>query len=421
MQKTIIILLSLLCFTQVSAQITQDTIKTYENRDTTLMIQNDTMNVVVDSAYIRRQEFIRDSIIAREKFIQDSLIARAKFVKDSLYRRKVILDSVTFLQRELPRLVEAALKSVNEEIIISTGKVDIIGDSILGDFTYRVLSQKIEKPYAPWRATIPLDEISDLFKIKIDTVNKKIISLRLPDIYYSFDYNPYKKVVRMDSRSTIITKKIGNFYKYPIDSVFFDRNGRVEKIKKYIHYYKASKDYKKGASVAIDIVQIKNFDYFSDGVLSKYSVLTYCDRFGKTPNKECHKVTYSITREGRKFIVLRKNEPENVYSDGTFTFEFDSNWDMKFMEFAGRDKKLNRKCFIELNEDRNVSRYLFEKEGRIHRTITIDYDDSPNAKHKVEIIIYYFEDDNISYHKKNITTGKSCTRNKLTMKWGPWR
>ena len=132
-------------------------------------------------------------------------------------------------------------------------------------------------------------------------------------------------------------------------------------------------------------------------------------------------MTYSIDREGRKFIIQRKNEPENVYSDGTFTFEFDSNWDMKFMEFAGRDKKLNRKCYIELNEDRNVSRYLYEKDGIINRTILMDYDDSPNAEHKVEITICYFEDDAICYFQKNVTTGKSRERDKLTMKWGPWK
>ncbi len=404
LQRTFLFLLGLFCFTQLSAQIEQDTIKPDENPD--YIIESDTMNVAVDSAYLKRQEFIRDSLIAREKF-----------VKDSLYHRKLILDSVTFLQQELPRLVEAALRTVNEEIIISREKVDIIGDSMLSDFKYTVLSEKIESPYAPWRATLDLLENS----FKVDTINKKITSIRFPDIYFSFDYGSDKRIVRMDGRSTIITKKIGNFYKYPIDSVFFDRQGRVEKIKKFIHYYKATSDYKRGPSLATDIIQVREFDYFSDGVLSKYSVLTYCDRFGKTPNQQCHKVTYSITREGRKFIIIRKNEPENVYSDGTFTFEFDSNWDMKFMEFTGRDKKLNRKCYIELNEDRNVSRYLYEKGGIINRTILMDYNDNPNAEHKVEITICYFEDDAICYFQKNVTTGKSRERDKLTMKWGPWK
>ncbi len=414
LQKVILILMGLFCFTQLSAQIEQDTTKTNETT-----IVSDSINVVIDSAYIKRQEFIRDSLIARENFVRDSLIAREKFVKDSLYRRKLILDSVTFLQQEVPRLVEAALRTINEEIIISTGKVNIIGDSMLSDFKYTVLSEKIEKPYAPWRLAIELSGSS--FKVKVDTINKEVTSLRFPETYYSFDYDSDKKIVRMDGRSTIITKKIGNFYKYPIDSVFFDRRGRVDKIKKYIHYYKASQDYKRGSSLAVDIIQIREFNYFSDGVLSNYSVLTYCDRFGKKPNQECHKVTYSITREGPKFIIVRKNEPENVYSDGTFTFEFDSNWDMKFMEFVCRDKKLNRKCFIELNEDRNVSRYLYEKDGIINRTILMDYNDSPNAKHKVEITICYFEDDAICYFQKNVTTGKSRERDKLTMKWGPWK
>ena len=404
----IIIFLGILSFSPAFAQIEQDTIKTNENQNPDLIIQNDT-TFVVDSALIKRQEFIRDSLIAREKF-----------VKDSLYARKLILDSVTFLKRELPKLIEASIRSINEEIIISTDRVDIIGDSTLSSFIYRVLSQKIEKPYAPWRSEIKLSGNS--FKIKIDTVNKKVTSLRSPELNYSFNYDFDERVVRINGKSTILTKRTGNYYKFPIDSVFFDRKGRVKEIKKYIHYFNATNDYKKGASFAIDIVQIKEFDYFSDGVLSGYSVVTYCDRWGgKKQNEECHKVNYSITRQGRNFTVLRKNEPENVYSDGTFIFEFDSNFDMKYMEFISNDKNLSRKCIIELNKDRNVSRYLYKKDGIIHRTILMDYDNSPNAKYKVETTICYFEDDGISYYQVNTTTGKSRTRDKLTMKWYPWK
>ena len=399
---------SLLSFSQVVAQIEQDTTQTIENHPSNLIIFNDTTNVI-DSAFIKRH-----------KFITDSLIVRNKFIKDSLYRRKLILDSVIFLKHELPQLVEAAIKSVNEEIIISTDRVHIIGDSALGDFTYRVLSQKIEKPYAPWRSTIPLSGNS--FKLKIDTVNKKIRSVRSPGINYSFSYDLQEKVVRMNGRSTILKKRSGNYYKYPFDSVFFDNKGKVKKVKKYVHYYQATENYKKGASFAVDIVQIKEFAYFPDGVLSNYQVVTYCDRWGgKKENQKCHKVTYSITRNDRKFTVVRKNEPENVYSDGTFIFEFDDNFDMKYMEFTNSRKDLNRKCIVELNEDRNVSRYLYKKDGIIHRTILLDYDDSPSAKHKVEITICYFEDDGISYRQINTTTGKSRTRNRLTLKWNPWQ
>ena len=404
----IVIFFAALSCSQVLAQFEPDTTKTDENQDPDLMIENDTIHTI-DSALILRQQFIRDSLIAREKFVKDSLI-----------RRKVILDSVTFLQHELPKLVKAALKSVNEEIIISTDKVDIIGDSALSDFTYRVLSQKIEKPYAPWRTTINFSDES--FNFKIDTINNKITSVRFPEINYSLKYDRGKRIVRMDGRSTILRKRIGNFYKYPIDSVFFNRDGKVKKIKKYIHYYKATADYKKGASLAVDIVQIKEFEYFPDGVLSKYHIISYCDRFGgKKENQECQNVTYSISREGRKFKVLRKNKPENVYTDGTFTFEFDENFDMKYMEFIGRDKTLNRKCFVELNEDGYVKRYLYKKNGIIYRTLLINYNHEPNADYKVETITCHFEDDGISYFQKNNRTGKKRSRDRLTMKWSPWK
>jgi len=419
LRKIIIIFLGLLSCSQVFAQINQDTTKTNENQNPDLIIQNDTMIVVVDSALIKEQ-FTLDSIALRQEFIRDSLIAREKFVKDSLYARKLILDSVTFLKQELPMLIEAAIKSINEEIIIYTDQVNIIGDSTLSNFTYSVLSQKIEKPYAPWRSTIKLSGSS--FKIKIDTVNKKIISVRSPEVNYSFNYDFDESVVRINGQSTILKKRTGNYYKYPIDSVFFDRNGRVKKVKKYVHYFEATKNYKKGASFAVDIVQIKEFDYFQDGVLSSYQVVTYCDRWGgKKQNEKCHKVTYSITRQGRNFTVLRKNEPENVYSDGTFIFEFDSNFDMKRMEFISADKNLSRKCIIELNENRNVSRYLYEKGGIIYRTLLVNYNNSPDAKYKVETITCHFEEDGISYFQKNNTTGKSRARDRLTMKWSPWK
>ncbi len=419
LRRIIIILLGLLSFSQVFAQVNQDSTKNSEKHNPDLIIQNDTTSFSSDSTLIENQ-FILDSIAIRQKFIRDSLIAREEFIRDSLYRRKLILDSLTFLKQKLPKLIEAAIKSINEEIIIFTDPIDIIGDSMLSGFTYRVLSQKIDKPYAPWRSTIKLSGNS--FKIKIDTINKKINSVRSPEINYSFNYDIAERIVRMNGRSTILKKRTVNYYKFPIDSVFFDRKGRVKMLKKYVHYFEATKNYKKGASLSVDIVQIKEFNYFSDGVLSSYRLINYCDGSGgKKKNEICHTVTYTLTRQGRKFTVVKKNEPENVYSDGTFVYEFDSKFDMKRMEFTNVAKSLNRNCIIELNEERNVSRYLYEKDGIINKTILVNYNDNPNAKYKVETVVCYFKEDGISYYQKNTTTGKSRTRNKLTMKWNPWK
>ncbi len=420
LRRIIIIFIGLLSFSPVFAQIDQDTIKNSENQNPDLIIQNDTTGILIDSAYIKRQEFITDSLIAREKFVTDSLIAREIFVKDSLYKRKLILDSVAFLKRELPMLIEAAIKSINEEIIIYTDPVEIIGDSSLSNLTYRALVQKADEPYAPWRSTIKLSGSS--FKIKIDTINKKVISVRSPEIKYSFNYDFNTRIVRMNGRNTIVKKPKGNYYKIPIDSVFFDRKTRVVKLKKYVQYFEATKNYKKGALLYIDIEQIKEFDYFPDGVLSNYRLIKYCGReTGKSKNEVCNIVNYSLSREGRKFTVVKRNEPKNDYSDGTFIFEFDSNFDMKSMEFTNITKARTKKYIIELNKDRNVSRYLYEKDGRINRTLLVNYNNSPNAKYKVETILCNFGNDGISYYQKNTTTGKSRTRNKLTMKWNPWK
>lgn len=407
-QKIIITFLGLLSFPQVFAQIIPDTTKNSEKYNPDLIIQNDTTS------------FMLDSIALRQEFMRDSLIAREEFVKDSLFRRKQILDSLIFLREELPRLIAASIKSTNENIIIFTGQVNIIEDSTLSDFTYSILSQKIDKPYAPWRTTIKLSGNS--LKLKVDTINKKLSSVRLPGMSYSFDYNTDKNIVRMNGRKSIIKKQTGNYYKYPIDSVFFNRKGSVKRIKKYVHYFEATKDYKKGASFSVDIEQIKEFEYFPDGVLSSCKIINYCDGSGGTDTKNvCHTVTYSITRRGRNFTILRKSEPKNDFSDGTFTYEFDDNFDMKRMEFTNANKSLSRNCIIELNKDKNVSRYLYEKNGRINKTLLISYNDDPNAKHKFETTLCYFEEDGISYYQKNTTTGKSRSRNKLTMKWNPWK
>ncbi|RLD66663.1 MAG: hypothetical protein DRI95_06320, partial [Bacteroidetes bacterium] len=286
LRRIIIILWVLLSFSQVFAQIDQDTSKNSEKQNPNLIIQNDTTSVPSDSALIKEQ-FALDSIALRREFIRDSLIAREKFVKDSLYHRKQILDSLTFLNRELPKLIEAAIKSINEEIIIYTDQVNIIGDSTLSNYTYRVLSQKIDKPYSPWRSTIKLSGNS--FRIKIDTVNNKISSVYSPEINYSFNYDFHERIVRMNGRKTILKKSTGNYYKYPIDSVFFDSKGRVKKLKKYVHYFEATNNYKKGASLSIDLEEIKEFNYFPDGVLSNYRLVNYCDGSGgKNKNEVCH-------------------------------------------------------------------------------------------------------------------------------------
>ncbi len=415
LRKLTFTFLGIFSFLAVNAQFNPDSLQT----DTVII--GDTISTAVDSAFIKRQEFIRDSILAREKFVKDSILAREKFVRDSLYKRKLIRDSVSFLKKELPRLLEAILKSEKEDIIMSVQDVKIIGDSMLGDFTYRILAQNLSLPYAPWRPTIDLSGKN--ITVKVDTINKVVSYFKMAKKRYKFTYKPNDKIVRVQGNSSIITKKSKNYYKVPIDSIFFDANNRVKSIKSYIHYFEADKNYKKGASLYIDIIRIKKFEYFPDGVLSNNQVITYCDRWGGiTPNKQCHKVTYAISREDRKFIIKESNEPHNQFSDGTFTYEFDTNFDLVKMKFKGNDKARDRICFVELNEDRNVSRYLYKKGSDfINRTLVIEYNNDPKANYKYETITCHFEKDRVCYFQRNNRTGKSRKRDRLTLKWTPWR
>lgn len=402
---TITIWAILICLPAFS-QIDKDSLIT--NFESNTLTETDTI-VIIDSALIKRQEYIRDSLLARELFVQDSL-----------HRRKLILDSVRFLQQELPRLLEAAIKASNEEIIISIDKVDIIGDSILSDFTYRVLSPKISKPYAPWRSTIGVSKPA--FKLKIDSLNKVVTYIRIAKQSYKYSYRNGKNIVKLTRKSSIIKKTNGTFYKLPIDSIFFDTQGRVKKIKQYIHYFEATKSYQRGASLGIDITNIKEFEYFPDGVLSKYKITTYCNRWsGMKANQKCHEVTYSISRKGRIFTIVEKNKPVNKFSDGTFVYEFDNNFDLKSMEFISAAKELSKKCFVELNKDGYVSRYLYKNNGIINKTLLINYNNKPGAKYKYETITCQFEKDRICYYQKNNRTGKSRKRNRMTLKWSEWK
>jgi len=413
LQKSILTLVLLFVFTFTFSQENPDSLKKQENP--VVIIVNDSANT--DSV---RLKFIADSIAARQKFIQDSILAREQFIKDSLAHRKRILDSVSFLSNNLPRLINAVIKAKEEEIVIFTEPLFIVGDSALSNFTYRLLTQKIDKPYAPWRRTISLT--GESLKLKQDTVDKKITYLRILGSAYTISYDKYKPVIVLKGRNTVIKKQAKTYYKMPFDSVFFDTRGRVIKIKKYARYYTVTKNYQKGNFLFLDLEQVKEFSYFPDGVLSNYKVLKYCGRWsGNDQNKLCHTVTYSISREGKKFKVVKKNIPENVYSDAVLIFEFDNNFDLKSMELINAAKTLSKKCYVELNEEKNVKRYLYEKDGKINRTILVNYNNNPDAKHKVETIVCYFEDDGISYFQKNLTTGKSRRRDKLTLKWSPWK
>jgi len=430
LQIIIPVLLGIFCVTRLKAQITDDTVRDIRLYRPQAEQPKDTIPVSdsldLHQQYIRdsleaRQQFLRDSLEARLKFIQDSIIAREIFVRDSILRRQRILDSLKFLQSRLPQLIDASLRTLKEEILINQGKIEIIGDSVLSDYTYRIIPFDLTKPFTPWKGELNLSD--NPVEINVDTISKRIVSIKAPSLACSFSYGKTSDILRINEPGMVKAGRDGNFYKVPFDTVFFDRQGRIVKIKRYIHFHRVVNNYQKGAPLFVHLSQVKQYEYNSSGQMTRYQVVNFCDRSSEADERKvCYIITYSLNVQGRKYILNRQNDPSNDYSDGIFTCEFDDDFSLKSLAFKNISESENWKTFVELNEAGHVSRYLYQINGKIRQSMDIIYHlDDPGAKHKTEFITNTFEDDGICYFQKNVTTGKSRSRDKLTGEWGPWR
>jgi hypothetical protein len=367
-----------------------------------------------------RQQFINDSVAARLVYVQDSILAREKFVRDSIQRRKEIVDSLNFLKTELPVLLDASLKTFTDQIIVINSKVQIVGDSTLSNYSWVWLPLSLDQPFVPWKSKFNLSDKP--IKLSFDTINKKITSIETSLFNSFFVYNPKNKILRINEPNNVISNKYGKFYKVTFDSVFFDTRGRVINIKRYIQLYQTV-NYQKGALILSYMFQAKQFEYGATDQYTKYKIVNFCDRWTvQDPNKVCSIINYGIANQGKSIIMNRNNDPANVYSDGTFNFEFEGDYILKSVSFNNQTKSEDWKIFVELNEIGNASRYVYQTKGVVHRTLLVNYFlDDPKAKNKVETITCTFEDDGISYYQINNTTGKSRTRDKFTGEWGPWK
>jgi hypothetical protein len=169
--------------------------------------------------------------------------------------------------------------------------------------------------------------------------------------------------------------------------------------------------------------QVKQFDYRPDNQIVKFQIVNFCDRWSTTDaSKTCSIVNYNLTQNSKTYILSRNNDPANTFSDGIFNYEFENNYILKSVSFSNQSKSEDWKCILELNEAGNVSRYVYQNKGAVHRTLLINYFlNNPTAKNKVETITCTFEDDGISYFQKNNTTGQSRTRDKQTGEWSSWK
>jgi hypothetical protein len=365
-----------------------------------------------------RQQQIQDSIAARQQFIQDSIAARLKFIQDSIARRQRIHDSIVYLKKELPRILEAYIRAISDQIIVKSYEIPVKGDSMLGNYEYMVLPFGLEQPYTPWKPKIYLN--SKAVKIKYDPGTKNITSLQVPSIVCTLNYG--SNILIINEQTAILNNRWGKFFKIPVDSVFFDKSGKIVKIKRYIHFHQATSNYQKGAFLFTHLAEVKQFEYTASNELSRFQWTSFCDRWAAyDPKKVCNIATFTITRQGSNYIVKRENDPKNNFAEGNFTFEVDNAGILKSVSFLNVSSTEDWKTFIELNEAGNVSRYVYQNKGVVNKTLLVNYYDDPKAPNKVETVTCIFEDDGISYYQQNNTTGKVRERDRTTGEWGPWK
>ncbi len=427
LRKFLILILCFFSLSQTYAQSSSDSLRgknlyrpnSYTQQEAeTIQESADTLLPVNQDSIDARMKFIQDSIAVRMQFIQDSILAREIFVRDSIQRRKEILDSVIFLRAELPRLLEATLKTYSKDVIVFNNKIQIIGDSMLNNYISWILPFTIDQPYIPWKSTINLS--NKPIKLTIDTIAKKITSIHAPGLSCNYSYSSRNNILIINGKSSIVSKASGKLYKMPIDSVFYDRAGNVIKIKSYFRIFQANSLYQKGAFLFNHLSQVKQFEYSSSNHMTNYQITNFCDRARvQDAKKVCNIMAYSILKQGNSYILTRTTNPVNNFADGKFTYEFDSRNTLKSVAFVNNKNSENWRTIVEINESGHVSRYVYQNKGAVHKTLLINY--YPQGKNKVETTTCLFEDDGVSYYQVNNATGKTRERNKLTMEWSPWR
>lgn len=373
------------------------------------LLETDTVHMV--------DQHVLDSIAAREQFVRDSLIAREQFVRDSLIRQQEIIDSLNFLVRELPNLIQASVSVLNDNIVLTSTNLEIIGDSTLNNFEYTSLPNRFNEPYNPWQSTINLSTKP----AEIDIINEVITHINAPGINDTYKYARSSDAIIVTRQGMFASKYSKKYYKEPVDSVFFDKTNHISTVKRYYVIYEAKDNFQLGAVLFNFLYQVKQYTYTGE-TLSSLKIIKFCDRWEKAdPQKVCNISNYTITKQGYSFVVNRSNDPENVYSDGTYKYEFDNLYNLKNVTFRNAKNTENWKTFIELNDDGFVSRYVYQENGIVNRTLLVNYyHNNPKAKHNVETVTCTFEDDGISYYQRNNTTEKSRVRDRMTGEWSDW-
>ena len=361
-----------------------------------------------------------DSIDARMNFVRDSIQAREKFVRDSVLRRKQILDSLVFLQVELQPLLEAIQWTMDEDIISRSDKIEILGDSVLGDFVYYKHPLILSDPFCPWKIRLKLND--KRLRFNVDKKSKKISTIQAPFLKCSLSYANQGMIIIIQEDYTLQKNSLGNFFRIPIDSVFYDHNKRVVKIKRYIRFYNLAANNQKGELLFTNLMQVKQYQYASNNQMSQYELVKFCERYKSyETNTVCSIVKYGVTKQDNNYLITRRNNPANEFSDGTFTLEYDEHGNVKCLSFKNMVNSPGLQQFVQLNKEGNVDCYLYKLQGVTISTRCMFYHNELHAKYPVEIIKTLFEKDGVDYVQTNMTTDKTRVRNRMTLEWGPWK
>jgi hypothetical protein len=366
------------------------------------------------------QKQAKDTLDFGRKFLEDSIQARQKFISDSIQHRKQLLDSVTSLQSELQPLLDAFLWTTSDDIITFSDRIPIIGDTALGDYVYHKLPLILSEPYTPWRSKISLN--GKQTKFVIDKKINKISSIRSAALTCNFNYANQGYIIVIHEDYLLQKNSSGNFFRFPIDSVFLNQKKQMVKIKRYVLFYDLLPGNKKGNLLFTNLSLVKQYQYDANGQMTQLELVKFCDRYKSyDKNEVCSIIKYSVTHQNSSILVTRRNNPENEFSDGTFTFEFDAQGNIKSLSFRLLTNVLKWQRFVDLTKDGNVNCYTDKMQGVIGGTRCMVYHHEPNAKYPVEIIDTSYDKDGIDYIQTNRTTQKSRERNMMTLEWGPWK
>jgi hypothetical protein len=375
-----------------------------------------------DTLHINTRDlFVNDSLQQRQQFITDSLLARELFVKDSIESRQKRFDSLEFLRNEFLFLFDAYFRTVNDDIIVSNAGVSIVGDTALSDYVYTILPFAMNQPYAPWKVRLNLNNKG--IQYKVDQKTRHIVSVQSKFMTSSFSYGNQGSILLINELAAISNNSSGRFYLTPVDSVFFDSQKRISKIKRYILLYSLGANNQRGSFLFTNLSQVRQFEYGSANRLVRYQLVNFCERWKiYEPVKVCTIINYVISQQGNNFMLIRNNDPSNNYSDGHYTFEFDKNNNLTQISFRNLSGSESWQRMIEINSDGNVGCYIEKANDMIIQSQCMTYHlNEPGARYPVETIVTTFEKDGISYYQKNSTTGKIRTRDRLTLEWSAWK